>query len=527
MKKRYMPASGAFVAVVALSAALVSGCATGDEGATSETVTIGIPTNPTGAFDPYGNREYGTSLLTPFNYDSLINKNASGEFVSGIATEWTADTESAQFTLGSGVTCADGSPLTASAVANSIAFASDGANASWVFGFFAPTTPLTAVGDDATGIVTVTMSGPYGYLLDTIGLLPILCAGGLENPDSLANASNGTGPYVVTEVVPGQSISLELREDYAWGPGGATAEGMPAKVIVREVPNETTVANMLLSGELDAATVSGPDRSRLQGADVSSFDLLASAAWLNFNQRDTRVTNDLRVREALVRALNLSDIVAVSTGGNGQVAEGLLVEEPSVCPTNAVAGVLPEFDTNLAGELLDEAGWIVGSDGVRAKDGQPLHIELRYWSERSDLEKPTAEFMADAWSSIGVDVEVIAESVGGLVDTLYSTGNFDAYLLGWDLRLGTQFVPYLTGTLPPEGQNFMGVDNSAYEELAAEATITTPPEGCELWGEAERAVVEDLDLVPMSNRTITWFFPGVTADVVNALQLIPTSIRAN
>ncbi|MFC0530564.1 ABC transporter substrate-binding protein [Phytohabitans kaempferiae] len=500
----------------------MAGCSTTGMDA-SDTITIALAANPTGAFDPYRNREFGISEVAPFTHDSLLYKTPEGEFVSRLAATWKADNTSATFTLTPGITCADGSALTAKDVAAAINFASDAANASWAYGYYTPTAPLTAVGDDASRTVRVTVAQPYGYLLDTVGLLPILCAAGVKDPDSLANRSNGTGPYVVSAVSTGETIELKRRDDYAWGPDGTTVADAPATVVFRQIADETTAANLLLSGDVNIANVSGPNSDRVRAAGLDSADAYTAAAWLNFNQREGRATSDRRVREALVHALDFKEVIAVSTNTHGVAAEGLLVTEPAVCPTNAVAGVLPGQDLERAAKLLDEAGWVLGSDGKRVKDGVPLTLGLRYWTDRSELERPTAELLAARWKAIGVGIEPIGENVGGLVKTLYQTGNFDVYLLGWDLRLGSQFIPYLSGPLPPRGQNFMALDNPEYVKLSAEANATTPPQGCDLWGKAERAVVNDFDLVPISNRVTSLFYRGVTGQLT---PVEPTSLRA-
>ena len=59
----------------------------------------------------------------------------------------------------------------------------------------------------------------------------------------------------------------------------------------------------------------------------------------------------------------------------------------------------------LAGQLLDEAGWLMGSDGIREKDGQQLNLDLLYNSD-SVTEKSIAEYLQSEYQSIGVALNI-------------------------------------------------------------------------------------------------------------------------
>jgi ABC-type transport system substrate-binding protein len=97
-----------------------------------------------GPFDPYR----GNILdFAPLAYDSLVNLQPNGTFASGLANKWHADARSATFTLRSGVTCSDGSPLTASQTAAAINFVSNPKNKSRLYGVITPTVSVSATAD--------------------------------------------------------------------------------------------------------------------------------------------------------------------------------------------------------------------------------------------------------------------------------------------------------------------------------------------------------------------------------------------
>lgn len=248
-------------------------------------------TDDFGAFDPYRNGLWAYSKLA---YDSLVNQQPDGKVVSGLAEKWTVDARGATFTLRSGVTCSDGAPLTARQVATDLTWLGEPKNKAPIYGTLVPTVPYTVTADDTARSVHVVVKQPFGFLLDTIGQAPIMCAKGLENPDRLKTGSDGTGPFVLSKVVAGQTWTFTRRDGYNWGPDGAStdAAGTPGSVVLKVVTNETTRANLLLSGQVNLGLVSGSDAARLDAQRVPKIDVPQSGAWLTFNQIGDHVTKD-------------------------------------------------------------------------------------------------------------------------------------------------------------------------------------------------------------------------------------------
>lgn len=476
--------------------------------------------------DPY---RTGTGLyLVGLAYDSLVNIRPDGTFVSGVAKKWSADAHSATFTLRAGVTCSDGTPLTAGQVAADMNFVGDKANGSALYGRFTPPLPFRAAGDDATGTVTVTMAGkPFGFLLHTLGLLPIVCAKGLRDPKMLKHATAGTGPYVLSNAVPGQSYTFTARKDYSWGPAGAATgrPGAPRSIVVRIITNETTGANLLLAGELNMAQVNGPDRARLRAKGLKAIEAPQAGAWLFFNHRGARPNADERVRRALVETLDLTQVVKVSTAQTGRAARGLTALEPRVCGGDTITGNLPGHDVAGAGALLDQAGWAKGPNGFRDKDGKPLRIELSYVPSFLPDGKAAAELIAQQWESVGIDVKTTPVTLTGLVQ-VQKNGNFDVLLQPFNSNLPSRFVALLSGPTPPQGNNFSGIDNQTYDDLVTKASGITAPASCAYWGQAEKALFQAVNVAPISER-IGYYFLNKAEATINGTTTLPdpTSIR--
>jgi peptide/nickel transport system substrate-binding protein len=513
---------------------LAAGCnsaptRTGDHGGSTKYATNGtfiydVGDDP-GTFDPYHSQLiFGYAALA---YDSLVNLQPTGKFVSGLAQRWTISVNSATFTLRPDVTCSDGAPLTASQVAADLTYLGNAKNQSPLYGTVVPTVPFKATGDDGTRTVKVVMTKPFGFLLNSIGLTPIMCAKGLANPKLLKSASDGTGPFVLSKVIPGQSYTFTARNGYRWGPAGAatSAPGTPAKVVLRTISNQTTAANLLLSGELNFAQISGQDQQRLVAQGLDKLEVQGPGAWLWFNQIGGRPAADKRVRQALVQTLDLDQVIKVSTNGAGGASTGLIALEPKPCAGNTVAGLLPRHDVAAAAALLDEAGWAKGADGLRRKSGKPLTIDLHYFPAPSVLNKPTAELLDQQWKALGVKVKLTSDNARGLNQVMFQTSNYDVYLEGFGASLPTQMVAYLSGPTPPKGTNLAGIHNQDYKRLSTKAATMITPAACTYWDQAEQALYRNLDVAPISNRAHLYFLKNAEAKVNPFSFPIPTSIR--
>jgi peptide/nickel transport system substrate-binding protein len=84
------------------------------------------------------------------------------------------------------------------------------------------------------------------------------------------------------------------------------------------------------------------------------------------------------------------------------VPTGLIALAPKPCPGDNVTGQTPRYDVANAEAMLDQAGWVKGADGTRAKNGKPLAFSVIFSPEYAPLDKPTAELLAQRWRAIGV-----------------------------------------------------------------------------------------------------------------------------
>jgi peptide/nickel transport system substrate-binding protein len=473
-----------------------------------KSATILVPNDP-GSLDP--DLAYISDALEVdyFLYDSLISFTPSGKVEPNLASAWSGTTTTASYTLKPGVTCSDGSPLTASTVAANINFVANPKNASSRLGSWVPAN-ATAAGDDKTGVVTVTSPTPDAFLVSDVGQAMIVCGSGMKNRALLKEGADGTGMYTLTSAVPGSSYTLSLRKGYTWGPGGATsaAAGLPATVDLKVVTNMTTAANELLSGQATIGTIVGSDAQRVSG--LYSRSVYAPLGELWFNEKPGSPVASVAVRRALTEAVDLSQLGQVLTSGTGKAPTGAIASALSPCKGNTIGSSLPSFDLSAAKAALA---------------GQNLALALYYPTSLGAGATAAATLLQQTWSQLGVkvtlhgitDAELSSEIVGG-------TAAWSVGIVPVGLTSPVQLVPFASGATPPNGANFASIKNAAYTADAARAESIAGPAGCPDWNAAETALYRDVDLVPFVNSAHTAYAKGATFQLSQG-DIQPSSIR--
>lgn len=502
-----------------LSSALLVGCG-GSDGSTTPgtgggdyvdgaTFTMALRGDP-GKLDPHSSASTSLFTVNQLAYDNLLSVDGeSGEIESQLATEWAVEGTTVTLTLADGITCADGTDFTASTAAANIAYVGDPKNKSAYLGVFLPV-GATAEGDDAAGTVTITLEQPAPFVLNGLANLPMVCDAGLDDRKSLADTTSGTGPYALTEAVPGDHYTYELRDGYTWGPGGATTDeqGIPATVVMRIVENEGTIANLLSTGEVNAGQVTGPDVKRMEGQGLfaTATPALQGEQW--YNHDSGHATSDPEIRMALTQALDLAELASVATAGEGTPATTLAALQPAACPGDSTSGSLPAQDVEAASAVLD---------------GQP-ELTFLYSSAAGASLAAAAELAVQQWEAAGVSVTAKGVDETALQGAIFGTGDWDIAWVPLNVNSPDQLVPFLSGPgLADGGTNFSGIDNADYTAAVEEATAMDGADGCDTWLEAESALIAAADIVPFANNVVKTFGNGAEFEYPG--QLVPTSIR--
>lgn len=494
--------------VLALSLVACGGGESGQRAVDGGTFTFILSADP-GNLDPQFTSLSSTMQVDRFLYDSLVNVDKDGTMVAGLAEKWTATTTEATFTLRDNVTCADGTPLTATQVAANIKFVGDVKNASSRIGVFVPA-GATATADDDKRTVTVTSPTPNAFLDRTVGGLQIVCPKGMADRSILKEGADGTGMFTVKEAVANDHYTLTRRKDYAWGPGDwKSGQGLPDTVVIKIVANESTSANLLLSGGANAAAFVGPDQQRLHTQKLFQLDILAMLGELWFNEKAGLPAADEKVRTALVQAIDLDELTKVMTSGTGKRATGLVPPGFGPCDGDKIGGTLPEHDTSAAKSLLG-----------RTKPA----ITLFYPTTLGPTMQAGAELLQKQWSDVGVQVTL--KSGGDAETGQLVAGQFpwDAAFVPLNVTLPGEAVPFLSGPAAPNGTNFASVDNPDYVAKVAEANKIAGTAGCDAWTAAEQELYKRADIVPFANANRPIFGKGAEFELTEG-SIDPSSIR--
>lgn len=505
------------VASAALLAVVLAACGANGNGASSSagsgplvrsgTFTMSISSDP-GSLDPQASPLGVVQQIDLFLYDPLIHAQGNG-FTSGLADHWSLKGLTASFRIRPGVTCSDGEPLTASTVAANLDYVGAAKNASPLAGV---TIPAGSTATASGSLVTLRIPQPDPFLLQGIANLPIVCSAGLANRSMLAQHADGTGPYVLTSAVAGSTYELTRRAGYRWGPGGESTAiaGLPAKVTIEVVSNQTTVANLLLTHSLDTGIVSGTDVRRLQAAGFVDHPAESMYGELFYNEAAGSPTSQAAVRRGLTEALDLSALQKVATSGLGTTPTKLTGTSP--CTENTVAGNLPPQNVAAARAALTP---------LRGKT-----LTLVYLSKLGPAATAAAELAVQEWKAVGVNVTAAGGTDNQLLQTVYETGNFDIAWVPIDGENPYQTYPSFAGPTPAKGGgNFASIDNATYNQYAAQAITRTGSAGCALWAKADSALVKDADVVPFADSDYPYWSSAQDTFALDYYGIVPMSIR--
>ncbi len=338
-----------------------------------------------------------------------------------IAESWIVNASNTEFTfkIRDGVTFSDGTPLDATAVARNFD--------TYGLGNKALKQPVSEVinnydHSDVIDAHTVkfTFKKPSpGFLQGTsvIGSGLVSLATLARRFDELGSAPNiiGSGPFVVSGETLGKEVDLAVRPDYAWGPRSFAHQGRAYLDAISYVvtPEDSVRIGSLVAGQADVIR-------QLQAYDekqvAAQNDLIIAAPTRGVNDSisfrpDNPLVADLRVRQALLHAVNTQEIVQTLFSANYPAATSVIA---STAAGYADLSAKLGYDPAASRALLDAAGWLPGPDGIRQKDGQKLVLTI-HESIPQPQNKAVLQIVAQQWSQIGAKLDILSGSAGSTI----------------------------------------------------------------------------------------------------------------
>ncbi|MDI6022664.1 ABC transporter substrate-binding protein [Leucobacter sp. UT-8R-CII-1-4] len=496
----------------------------GSGGGDSSTMTI-LLSDSVDNIDPALAFSTGGRQATWMVYESLVRVDPqTGKAIPGLAEEFDFTPTSASFVIKEGAFCADGGEITAGTVARNFERMKDPeTNAPLVNNFFG-SADFTVEFDDAARTVDValTQSMPFLGTVPSFTQLGIACDSALENPEVMKNGSDGTAPYVVADFVTGSHITLTRNDDYNWGPEGFKIEELPETVKLQIVADPDTQVNLLLGGEADAASLRVAQLARFEQETGFTQQLAdTEISMLMFNEREGFSTADVAVRQALTQAIDPAELTDIETQGLGYVPNFLRPPVNVCVDEDAIADARPTGGVEAGQKTLEAAGYTKNADGIYEKNGTPISVQFL----QMELTSPSVEFITDAWTKLGVQVEVDGRAPGQAVDVLTSGTGWGSSIVGIGSSQPTGIRPFFVGPAAPEGPNFGAVSNPVYAQKQGEASQLTGLESCGAWIEAESAIVSNADWVPTIASDTQWVLRDGVSFFNDSAQIDPLNLR--
>lgn len=438
------------LALCAMAAAL--GVGAGPAAAAGDDIfTVGF-TNEVDSFNPFLGIEAESYEMWGLMYDYLIGYSMEDMSVqpTGLAEEWETSEDGLTWTfrVHDGIEWSDGEPLTAKDVAYTYNRVIDGGPEAATWGSYLGGVESVTAPDDTT--VVLTLKKPNAVLpLLPIPIIPEHIWKDVSESEvkSYANEPTdgqpvvGSGPFRLVEgTAGGSTYRFEANPDY-WQ-GAPHIDGVTFRVFKAEDP----AAQALIKGEIDFVDEVSPlvvDRLAKEDNVETNLGLSPSFNQIAFNAGAVDLetgepmgdgnpaVQDPKFRYALGYALDLDQIAAKAFQGAAQ--PGTTIVPPSF-PT--FRWEVPEdekftFDLEKAGQLLDEAGYTMGDDGLRTMpDGSPIG-ELRLHA-RSDSgsSRDTMDFFSEWLAELGIESKVVPVESSKLTQIILD-GDFDVFEWGW------------------------------------------------------------------------------------------------
>ena len=283
----------------------------------------------------------------------------------------------------------------------------------------------------------IELSEPYYPLLTELGVtrpFAMISPAAMKDGSTKdgVNAYIGTGPYILQDFVTDEYAVFVANENY-WGEQPAIKE-----ITVKVIPDNQTRILALEKGEIDFIfgknMIDADAINQYQDSEDFTVALSdpTSTRQIVLNTTNS-ILSDKTVRQALQHATNKQ---AISDGifyGLEQPAETLFAETVPYCDI----GLEPyEYSAEQAAQMLEQAGWTKGSDGILTKDGQRMSLELLYNSD-SVTEKSIAEYLQSEYGLLGIELTIHGEEEQSYRDRM-KAGDFD---MVFNICWGTPYDP--------------------------------------------------------------------------------------
>ena len=516
-------------------ALIATGCSVATGPASTKPVSGGTLVYATGdaeptCLDPHVGGNYPQALVATQFLESLVSKNARGEIIPWLASQWKESTDglSWDFTLKKNVKFTDGTALTPAAVAVNVAHLQDPATGSST-GYLA-LQKVTGVTQISADVARFTLTTPDSALLDSL-CQPWLA---IESPTALmrSQAVNcespvGTGPFVVKKWTHQQSISLVRNENYTSAPADAAHSGRAYLKAIdwRFLPDSASRYAALQAGTVDVIDNVQPDTlvAAKKSTGLVALDAPRPGASNRIELNSSIAPfDDAKVREAFIRSANVNDAVTSLFFGTAKRSYSALssVEKSGISEPG-----LFNYDQKAASKLLDEAGWSTkNAAGYRTRNGAVLELAFPVSTNQSiPAEQSLFEQIQATTKEAGFKVDLqpldLSSWYGALGKNQYNLVSAPYTKVGPDVL---RILFDTAGTKPaPSGYfaNHAQIRDPALDALLVKAAESSDAaQRTSLYAQAQKIVLKGFYILPLYDQQNHYLHRAI----VNGLRAMPT-----
>lgn len=291
----------------------------------------------------------------------------------------------------------------------------------------------------------------------------------LENESNINKASFnrapvGTGPFKFKEWQVAEAIRFEANPAYYRG------KPVLDSIIYKVIPDANILLTQLKAGELDiAGNIGFSYLEQIKAISGIRAVITPTMIWehMDFNL-DNPLFQDIRVRQSIARAIDRQAIVDEVLKGAAGPADG--DQSPMSWAYNPLQQP-PSRDLNAARDLLGQAGWQPGTDGIMTKNNKKLAFSLSV-PTGNKLREQTAQKIAEQLKEIGVLVEIRqVDTAVFFADTLRNR-QFATAMYAWVAGLDPDNLNLWHSRKIPsranayDGQNYPGWRNPEIDKLS-------------------------------------------------------------
>jgi peptide/nickel transport system substrate-binding protein len=300
-----------------------------------------------------------------------------------------------------------------------------------------------------------------------------------------------SGPYKLVEWQREQYAIFEANENY-WYHGRPNFD----RYIIEIVPDQDVEYQRMLSGEADTGIILPENLEEAKAQpNLNVYEWWpAAASWsyIGFNmRREGAPTTDINVRHGINYAIDKDELTEEIMLGQ---ARRMCSIYPDSSWTYNPDVPCYDYDTDLAIQKFEEAGYTFENGVMLDENGQQLSLKLIYGPNTNKIRELMAVTIQDYLSDIGIDVQIQGMEWASYLETVTGQGepDWDMFILGWSSTLEphTAFPIWSSENIP--SLNSVGYVNPEVEQLFKEAGATYDVEvRKEKYGEIQRIIAED------------------------------------